>query len=264
MQPIPEALQRLPLIGKMSRSLWRAYAERRALRYSVESRGGLLFLLDDRAAVDRHMLVRGGWENQQIATLSNLARKAVESGRRMVFLDVGSHAALYAMIMARTGMFDEIVALEPDPVNLAQLHANLFLNSMVGAMKVLDVAASDAAGEAVFHVAVDTFRAGSRIDAEGEIGLSHQITVKTARLDDLIAASGATIVAKIDVEGHELKVLKGMELLLARNRVILQIESSTPAKLQAVTDHLAPFGINRVSSLRDDHYFVHDGLGSAA
>ena len=45
-----------------------------------------------------------------------------------VFLDVGAHWGLYALLAHRTRQFERIVAFEPDPANYAQLQANLFLN----------------------------------------------------------------------------------------------------------------------------------------
>jgi FkbM family methyltransferase len=181
----------------------------------------------------------------------------------MVFLDIGSHGGLYAILMAREGVFKDIVAFEPDPVNLAQLHGNLFLNGVTKSVRTLEVAASDAKGQAVFNVAVDSFRGGSRMDEEGDIALSHQITVQTERVDDLIDESGAILVVKIDVEGHEMKVLDGMTQLLGRNSFVMQIESSTPEKLAAVTGFLAQRGIRLERTLHNDHFFISDSLSKA-
>lgn len=253
---IPQFLLGTPLINSACIGIWKAYARHLQHKYSVEKRLGLLFLVDRENAVDRHLLLRGRWEQEQIDLLTSMARGAITDGRRLVFLDIGSHGALYSMLMVREGIFDDVIALEPHPENLAQLNSNLLLNNMLAKVRVFDVAASDKAGETVFNVAIDANRGGSRIDDEGDIAVSHQIKVRTARLDDLVDTSGAVLVVKIDVEGHELQVLAGMPTLLSKNACIMQIESTKPETLAQVKALLAEHGIRHTRSICDDHFFI--------
>ena len=79
-------------------------------------------------------------------------------------------------------------------------------------------------------------------------------------LDDTIAADGALIVAKIDVESHELEVMRGMRRLLAANKAVLQIECFEPnrPRLRALMDEL---GCQEVRAVEEDLYFVSKTSG---
>jgi FkbM family methyltransferase len=49
--------------------------------------------------------------------------------------------------------------------------------------------------------------------------------IETKELDSVLYKRGNKIVAKIDVEGHELSVINGMKMLLTNNNFFVQIES---------------------------------------
>ena len=242
-------------LQNLSSSLLKRYARAFKGRYSVEKRMGVRMLLDQTSVVDRHLLLRGTWEAEQIGFLAELTRRQRGDGEKCVFLDIGAHGALYSLVLDRELGFDDIVAFEPAPVNLAQLRANLLLNECLDRVRVVEQAISDREGFATFVVGNARNRGHSRI-LGGEVG-SGETTMKvaTTTIDALLDWRGALVVAKIDVEGGELAVVKGMRGLLANNRAILQIERNTGA-LRDLTDALAPLGLNYVKSIDHDHYFV--------
>lgn len=102
--------------------------------------------------------------------------------------------------------------------------------------EVAEIAASDKAGEVDFYVAVgvETLSTMERNEAHfARIkSLSRQdvekITVRTARLDDILMQRGITAIdfLTIDVEGHEMSVLAGMSFDAIRPRVVI-IEDNT-------------------------------------
>ena len=77
----------------------------------------------------------GGWR------CSPLAEDAVQIGARCVFLDIGAHWGIYALWAQSSGLFDRVIAVEADPRNAAQLHANLYLNDLAGVIDVYAAAA---------------------------------------------------------------------------------------------------------------------------
>ena len=106
----------------------------------------------------------------------------------------------------------------------------------VRSCEVEEVAASDKIGEVDFYVAlgVETLSTMevdeghfARIKSLSQHGLE-KITVKTARLDDILCKYGITAVdfLTIDVEGHELSVLGGMSFEKIIPRIII-IEDNT-------------------------------------
>ncbi len=260
---VPESLQRLPVVGRWFVSMARAYARNALHQFVVARREGLLLLLDQRNAVDRNLLIKGRWEGRQLDTLLSLARSASGAGRPMIFCDIGSHGGLYAMAMQRTGLFNRIVAFEPDPVNVVQLRANLFINGLLDRIEVAEVAASDSAGDIDFFVAIASHRGGSSIGVHDNAPMSHKVTVKAMQADDVIAASGMTAVIKIDVETYEMKVLAGLKRTLAENDCILQIEIFAD-NIDPVTRELASLGYERFKTIAHDHYFRRSTTAPAA
>ena len=255
MFPVPRFIQGIPVVSRWMNSAFRSYARNFRHQYTVEERFGLLFLLDQVNAVDRNLLLKGNWENKQIAFLTGLVRAAQTPGRRMVFCDIGAHGGLYAMLMQRTGAFATIIAIEPDPVNVVQLRANLLLNTMLEQIRIVEAAATDQTGVIDFFIAIDSHRGGSRIGVTGEAPLARKTTVKAMRADDVINEKGVGLVIKIDVETYEMQVLAGLEQSLRENDCILQIEIF-PDNLDRVTTHLASLGYERIKTIVFDHYFV--------
>ena len=95
----------------------------------------LLFDLDN--VVDRYVLAFGSYHRAQQSMLFGAAQETTRPGGRRVFLDIGAHWGLYALCAHSAHLFDRVVAIEPDPRNLAQLQANLFLNDLTGAIDVV-------------------------------------------------------------------------------------------------------------------------------
>src|SRR5262249_77547 len=99
----------------------------RLIRYN-----DLLLLLDPSSVVmDRYMLAAGDWEPEQQNFLVTTTRAVIsDPACEAVFLDIGAYFGLYALCMARSGLFRRIIAIEGDRRNYAQLRANVFINAL--------------------------------------------------------------------------------------------------------------------------------------
>jgi FkbM family methyltransferase len=106
----------------------------------------------------------------------------------------------------------------------------------VRSCEVAEIAASDKAGEVEFYVAagVETLSTIEKDDkhfarikslSDKEI---KKITVKTARLDDILFERGITDIdfITIDVEGHEMSVLSGMSFGAISPRIVIIEDNS--------------------------------------
>ena len=143
--------------------------------------------------------------------------------RNLAAIDIGANIGLYSYALSR--LCPRVEAFEPQPEVARVLRAfargtNVTLH---------ETALSDTEGELTLHVPViggeaATGMASLRSDfPEGAAGAStRNIKVPVRRLD----AYGFTGVgfAKIDVEGHEIEVLRGAEETLAREKPVLLIE----------------------------------------
>ena len=164
-----------------------------------------------------------------------------------VFYDVGANIGLYSVAAgALVRASGRVVALEPDPANCALLLKNLHLNSISGT--VVQVAVGDRADVAEFVVDRMTSATGhlkspgysEPIVSEWSrvVPRSTRISVSTVRLDDLVfgAQFPAPTVIKIDVERHELHVLRGMPKIMkeARPHILIEVDSQNQQALLAL------------------------------
>lgn len=251
----PAFLMRLPLLQRLIPSVFKRYAKVFKHRYLIERRMGVLYLIDQLNSVDRNLLIKGAWEPRQVKRLLELIGAEVRASEPMLFLDIGSHGALYSMLVAQAQPGAHIIAFEPDPTNLVQLRANLFINGMLERIEVMDCAVGDAEGTIPFHQATDANRGTSRMTAISEAERRRTIDVRVARLDTLVSAKDSLLVMKIDIEGGEMLALAGMDGLFAQNRVLMQVESFGE-RAGEVKAYLEAKGFRLLETIDHDHFFL--------
>jgi FkbM family methyltransferase len=192
----------------------------RGIRSPFEDRlgpeaGGARFRCDLRHLVAREACLTGRHAPDETA----LVRQALGAGD--VFVDVGANFGYFTLLAASVvGGAGTVVALEPDPRMAAELRENVRTNGLEN-VRVLEVAAAAAEGRA---------RLSGYEEAGGNWGTSSLVgggsneapsyDVRCAPLDALLDAAGVDGVAlvKVDVEGAEGEVLRGMHDGLARGR----------------------------------------------
>lgn len=220
-------------------------------QFGLYDRLGLRLLLDRSSLVDRTIIETGEWESEQIEYLFSVAKSI--GARDMIFLDVGAYFGLYSMLALRSGLFREVYAFEPDRHNFAHLQATLLLNDAAHAIHAINAAAYSSSTMVDFmdsrHCDGGN-RAGSGIVAAGT---SASYSVRAVALDDVIDIRGATIVAKIDVEGHEASALMGAERMVRANKLLAQIEIFD-AHARATIAETERLGLRRVQSIGPDWY----------
>jgi FkbM family methyltransferase len=156
------------------------------------------------------------------------------------FVDIGANTGIYSAVALRHRR--PVVAFEPVPEEAARLR-----RLVGGRGEVHEVALSDHDGAETLYVpyageqAVTT---RSSLVPEADPDLAHRkLAVRAATLDSFRLTDIALI--KIDVEGHELAVLRGAAQTLARCRPNLLVEVEEPrvaGALQAVTSFLSSLG----------------------
>lgn len=256
MRPVPSTLLKIKPLDPWLPSLLRRYARLFKHRYSVEQRQGSLFLLDQVSKVDRNLLLKGAWEPDNVALIKALMMRHSGAARR-IFLDIGAHGAFYAILCAKDLAFDRIVIVEADPANVAKIHANLLLNGLAGKAEVLHAVASGTPGEIDFNIATDSSRSHFGIGAGTPSSVAETMKIPAVVIDQAVRERGVCVIAKVDVEGHELDVLDGMEELLRNNYGVLQIEC-LGANVEPLHARMAALGYIFDRVVLSDHFFVKD------
>ncbi len=211
---------------------------------------GLSLLLDLRSLVDKYILIGAGWETRQLETIKTCLAKTMD--RDPVFLDVGSYWGMYALTAAKVGV-KNVHAFEADRTNFLQLQAQMFLNPKLGIM-ARNIAISDKSGTLNFiqSDSIPSNRGATRLAVNDEVTQS----VTCAALDALFDFTGRIIIGKIDVEGHETAVLRGMQKLVSCNSVILQIEQF-PENAAGIGDAANKIGLRPLGSIDCDCYYTN-------
>lgn len=222
---------------------------------NVHTRNGFRMLLDPSSTVDQSLLYSGFWEAEQIKFLFGHER-ILQTKLQKVFFDVGAYSGLYSLIAARAQVFEQIIALEPDRTNICQLYANIFLNNYERLIEVHRLAASNHEGEVVFSDS--KLIPGGNRGGTGVVQDSSADTYKVGcgRLDTLAPFRNKFVVAKIDVEGHELETLEGMKNLLLSNDVLFQVESF-PNMQEAFFAEAFKLNLKHLGTIGPDHYFTN-------
>jgi FkbM family methyltransferase len=148
------------------------------------------------------------WETTQV-------RRHLKPGD--VALDVGANIGYYSLLFSRlVGAAGKVYAFEPAEQNLNALRRNLAEVSNVAAVPV---ALSDQDGFAQLGgTTADTLR----------IGYAEGTSVKTMRLDTWAAEVPLVQLdfLKMDIEGHEIPMLRGGEMTIRRLRPTILLEAS--------------------------------------
>lgn len=177
--------------------------------------------------------------------------------------DIGANRGLFTYWLLERGV--KVMAFEPNPhlVNILKLRFPRALKD--GRMSLLSTALSDAPGEATLHIPKG-FSPMATIDGAiaAETGRPmEEVKVPLARLDDLVAEDVSFI--KLDVEGHELKVVAGAQKLFARSLPSLLVEAEErhrPGAIASLRALLEPMGYKGLF-LADGRFQAIEGFDPA-
>jgi len=165
----------------------------------------------------------------------------------LVFWDVGANIGVYSLFCACANPCSRIFAFEPQNTNFLRLLTNIHINGFANMISPQFMALSDKNGFAEFYVAnPEAGASGGQLHPVGD-GAKYEIPMMTG--DTFAEMMGVYPThLKIDVDGHELGILKGMQNVLSCVQSLL-VEANDPA----VVEHLKGFGLEpdeRYNSLR--------------
>lgn len=186
--------------------------------YTVRNRLGIWKI---RQSVGDGLVVSSCFERE-------LVRYFDKVGEGKIAIDIGAHIGKWAVYMAKRGA--EVYAFEPDPFNYELLLYNININGVKDKVKAFNIALSDGEREYFFYSEggfsriVEKELGGKSFKVKG---ISMDIFFKKENID-----MGKVLLIKMDVEGHEKRVLKGMNRFLEKlNRgVYLIVEMSSDVK----------------------------------
>ncbi len=163
-----------------------------------------------------------------------------------VCLDVGAHVGYMTLLMAKlAGPDGRVYAIEADPENVALLQENVHLNGYSERVSALHMAAVERnAGTLPFQRGQTSLRGNVSQPGAPDCQL-----VRAGSLDSELAGLTRLDLAKIDVEGGEVGVIRGAIGLLRRLRPVVLLEA-----------HWGP-GREAMRILQEEGYVLGDTVG---
>jgi FkbM family methyltransferase len=162
---------------------------------------------------------KGLYERESLLFLLGVLRHL----KAPVVLDVGANIGNHTLAFATVA--HSVLAFEPLPDVFELLRRNVEANGLAN-VRAFNLALSDSSGEAEFFMVVDGNVGASSFERASDADCV--IRVERECGDDLLARVGVDRVdfIKLDVEGHELNVLRGLQAMLQRCRPIITMEWS--------------------------------------
>jgi FkbM family methyltransferase len=178
------------------------------------------------------------WEETTVPVFYALA------GRARRFVDIGAFAGIYTLLACRANPHLKAVAVEPNPTAAAMLRRNVEANALAGRVTISDLALSDAPGRTRLGIPGDTTAASLLAASNAPYSVEVEVTTGDQLLDGL-----PVDLVKIDVEGLEPHVLRGMEKTIQAHHPTIIAECLTKTALDSLHETALSLGYRHIHHL---------------
>lgn len=137
----------------------------------------------------------------------------------ITFIEVGANVGEFVLDYGNHRAVNEFIAFEPQIEQFRGISETIRLNAMPNA-RAINLAVCDMCGAAAFHIPRKNASSSGLSSAIGE----NLIEVGTTTLDTEITFCGRDLILLIDVEGAELRVMKGASKLIAEAKPLIVFE----------------------------------------
>jgi FkbM family methyltransferase len=204
-------------------------------------------------AIERYRTVDFGDERE---FLSIFVRAVVSTD---VVWDIGASVGLFGVAAATVAEYGKVYSFEPDPDICGRLRDNVALNALAN-VEVLEIALGEREKEQILYSQGLNGRSPALVAHDG-YGDLREHSVKTVSIDALLERGDVNPaqVVKIDVEGAEVFVLRGMKKFLRESpprTVLLELHpkfvSAFGCRSEECLEILCEAGFSIVSEIRRD------------
>jgi FkbM family methyltransferase len=187
-------------------------------KYQKKIHKGLLINVSPRDHIQRQLFWYGHYEKEAFLLAEKLIREDA------IVLDIGANIGYFSLIAARKASRGKVIAFEPLSSLRHEISQNILLNKLVN-LEVEPYAIGNQTRSTTFFIADESNIGMSGLaPQENFSGATEQVSL--IRLDEWLSRHTLPAInfIKIDTEGAELEVLKGMKDLLQKNRPVILIE----------------------------------------
>jgi FkbM family methyltransferase len=172
------------------------------------------------ATLSQELLLSGKWEDYEVA----IFKGRIHPGDTVV--DIGAHIGYYTLIAAKqVGNKGLVYAFEPDPRNFALLKENINANGYRNVVLV-NKAVSDTSGNGQLYLNSENTGDHRIFNADPD---RQAIKIAITTLDEFFKDKEKRInIIKMDIQGSELRTLRGARKLITQNKSIIVMSEFWP------------------------------------
>ncbi|MDD4938191.1 MAG: FkbM family methyltransferase [Candidatus Shapirobacteria bacterium] len=190
--------------------------------------------------------INNEYEKYSINLIKNLIKQ------NQTFVDLGAHYGYYSLIINKLQKNNKIIAIEAVEENFKILKKNFNLNK-INNCKLINAAASDCNGQKKFYISEASDSSGF---INNPLAKNKKIIkIKTINIADLLKKKDVGLI-KIDVEGHEVPVLKNIIKLNEFKNTNFIIEFNP--KCQIASKHEPKEMLNLIKKANYDVFLIID------
>ena len=201
----------------------------RLLKILKKNRGffnidGFKMYLDFLDPIDRAIILNKTYEIEEINILTQLIR----NNSVTKFIDIGANCGFYSFQFAMEKL--DVFAFEPNHEALLKMNSTIDQNkNLENKIKIFSYGLSNMNSKMqmrsmIKHGYAQTGGSGVTIEKKSQESKYKIYEAEFKIGDEILNFQNNNLAIKIDVEGHELNVLKGIQKLLKNNKCVLQIE----------------------------------------
>lgn len=172
------------------------------------TKDGFLLELDNHDFLQRSINITGEWDRE----IAQLIRQRMGPGK--MFLDVGANIGYFSLLAAHFQA--EVIAVEPNPVCVEKLNANIARNKAI--IELHQMAIGQSPSEAWLHTDRDDNLGGGSVSPVHSAGNAIKVPVDT--LDHIVKGRKIDLI-KMDIEGAEVQALLGARQTLADCKAVV-------------------------------------------
>ncbi len=178
----------------------------------------------------------------------------IEYSNASIVLDIGANVGLYTVLSSASPSVERVIAFEPEEHAYNELKENIFMNGLSAFVEPLFKLVSDVNQKQRFgvHSALSGINGVLNSSIHDKALFQEIRKIDSITLDSYLSYKDTVLALKIDVEGHELQVLRGAVKLLKQNPTLIQIEHYVGNEIDEL---LSSMGYNKIHSAGHDYYY---------
>lgn len=171
-------------------------------------------------AIETRILTHGIWDEELLMLMSNIIDHSPDG----VVIDIGANVGAITIPLANYYSNIIFYCFEPHPFIFRKLNKNIQINKLKNVVPIQS-AISDKEGEINFFAQIDDSNMGLSSMFELK-NLTQKVVVKSITLDTFVANTHINKISlvKVDVQGAEIQVLKGMTKVIKELRPVVCFE----------------------------------------